>query len=147
LNRAPLLGSVQRTIELGGGLNSVTGSPRSASRSVCATDCTDCCERPPPTALCGLSGSAVNEAAASSGVKPTNQAVRLPSVVPVLPATGRSTISATPLAVDQPPQPPRAAPSPVTQRAASVAARAVSWLIACRQRGSATGTCSPSAFS
>src|SRR5688500_15566046 len=91
----------------------------------------------------------MNEAAARSGVMPTNQAARVESVVPVLPATGRPTMPYTPGAVDQPPQEPRAAPKPVTQRAASAAARAVAGLTACMQRGLATSTplyaaCEPS---
>src|SRR5690606_27021698 len=123
-----------------------TGSSFNASRRVCATDWMDWLARPPPTALKGLSGSALNPATASCGVNPTNQAVRLPSVVPVLPATGRPTIADTSDAVDQGPQAPRAAPEPVGHRAASVAARATSGSTTCSQRGCATGTRSPASL-
>src|SRR5690606_15362698 len=88
------------TIERGGGSKSITGWSASASRRVCATVWIDCEARPAPTALNGLSGSALNAAIASWGVYPTNQAVRLASVVPVLPATGRPTMPATSRAVD-----------------------------------------------
>src|SRR5262249_27406926 len=98
-----------------------------------------------PATSNGLSGSAMNAAAARSGVTPTNQAERVSSVVPVLPATGRPTAPNTPGAVDQPPQAARAAPYPVTQRIASAAARATSGATAAAHRGAATGTAVPAA--
>src|SRR5215467_12069023 len=96
-----------------------------------------------PAASAALSGSATKHDAAICGVNAENQAVRFLSVVPVLPATGRPTIPWTMPAVGVPPQLPRAAPYPVTQRAASVAARATSWLNTRWQRGASTRTDSP----
>src|SRR5918995_4726494 len=127
-------------IALDGGGKRRTGCPRSESRSVCATESIGLFDWPSPTALNGLSGSAMNEAAASSGVKPTNHADRVLSVVPVLPPTGRRTSPNTPGAVDQPPHEPRTAPAPVTHCAASAAARATSGETACLHRDLAIST-------
>ena len=91
-----------------------------------------------PTKSFGSSGSATKAAPASCGVNPQNQAVRLLSVVPLLPATGRCSVAYTIGEVDHPSQLPFADPYPVTQRAASVAARATSWLTTRWQRGPAT---------
>jgi hypothetical protein len=63
-----------------------------------------------PTVFSGLSGSATKAAAASCGVKPQNHALRLLSVVPLLPATGRFRVAYTMGEVSQPPQLPFAAP-------------------------------------
>src|SRR5947208_7739759 len=79
-------------------------------------------------------------ATVSPGVMPMNQADRLSSVVPVLPAIGRPTVRNAVGPVDQPPQLPVAAPYPVTQRAASSAPRATAVETAWRQRGLTTGT-------
>src|SRR5436305_7154766 len=98
----------------------------------------------PPTACRGLSGSAMKLAAARVGVIPTNQAARLSSVVPVLPATGRLRNGYTSGAVDQPPQFPVAALYPVTQRAASTAPRATAGVTACVHCGWSTGVSTPS---
>ncbi len=49
-------------------MNWRVGWPFSESRSVCATAFTGICDCPSPTALNGLSGSAMKLAAASSGV-------------------------------------------------------------------------------
>src|SRR3954467_9990459 len=76
-------------------------------------------------------------AAARPGVIPTNHAARVSSVVPVLPATGRPTVPNTPGAVDQSPHGPVAARYPVTQRAASTAARAASTRMTWRHFGAA----------
>src|SRR4051812_2823902 len=82
----------------------------------------------------------MNAAAASCGVNPANQAAWLLSVVPLLPATGRFMTAWIIGEVSQPPQLPVAAPYPVTQRAASVAARATAGDRAWRQRAAATAT-------
>src|SRR4029453_8390095 len=74
---------------LDGGGKRRAGCPRNESCSVWAPESIGLFDWPSPTALNGLSGSAMNEAAASSGVKPTNHADRVLPVVPLLPATGR----------------------------------------------------------
>src|ERR1700754_733483 len=129
-----------------GAVKFCTGWPLSASRSVCATESIGFCDCASPTALNGLSGSAMKLAAASSFVKPTNQADRVLSVVPVLPPTGRPTVAVTLGAVDHSWQEPVCALPPVGQRAASAAARAPPGGTSCRQRGFATSTTSPFGF-
>src|ERR1700754_1544550 len=126
-----------------GAVKFCTGWPLRESRRVCATESIGFCDCPSPTALNGLSGSAMKLAAASSFVKPTNQADRVLSVVPVLPPTGRPTICVTIGAVDHSWQEPVCALPPVGQRAASAAARATSGVTSCRQRGLATSTVCP----
>src|SRR5207244_369777 len=124
---------------LGGGANPSAGSPRIASRMVSEMVTIGFLYCHSPARSNGLSGSATKAAAASCGVNPMNQADRASSVVPVLPANARPTVGYAPGAVDQPPQPPAAAPYAVGQRAASTAARATSRLITWLHRGSATG--------
>src|SRR2546423_5974817 len=134
----------------GGGVNPTTGTPRMASRMVIDTVSIGLVYCHSPARSNGLSGSATNAAPASCGVNPMNHADRASSVVPVLPANGRPTVGYALGAVDQPPHDPPLAPYPVTQRAASTAARATSGLTARRHLGAATRvpsratTCRPS---
>src|SRR6185369_10258503 len=92
-----------------GGVKPWGVTPASPRRSTPDTALIGLGELPSPAKWNGLSGSAMNAAAARSGVMPTNQAARVSSVVPVLPPTGRPTAAATPDAVDQSPQLPVAA--------------------------------------
>src|SRR5439155_14177715 len=123
----------------GGGATPRTGTPRIASRIVSDTASIGLWYCHSPAMSNGLSGSATNAAPTSCGVNPMNHAARASSVVPVLPANGRPTFGYAAGAVDQPPHEPATAPYPVTQRAASTAARATAGLTASTHRGEATG--------
>src|SRR5690606_9621635 len=134
-----------RAVLRDGGVNPFTGSPARPRRSTSATVLIGFQALPSPARWNGLSGSAMKLAAASCGVNPTNQAARVSSVVPVLPPTGRPTCRYTPGAVDQLPQDPRAARSPVTHRLASTTPRATCSDITCSHFLSAAATGLPSA--
>ena len=120
-----------------GGVKSCSGRSCTATAIVCATAAFTDFDTNEPTALVGSAGSAAIPAAATCGVNPTNVSVTLPCDEPVLPATGRPTIWPTAVAV-----PPLHRPNvdcwPTGQRAASVAARAISGLITRPHFGSAT---------
>ena len=90
----------------------------------------------------GSSGSPRMPAIETCLVIAIRVAVLSPSVVPVLPATGRPTMPLTSGEV-APLHRPNADWSPSGQRAASTAARATSWLTTCLQRGFAASSLLP----